>query len=129
MRRMALVGSRLSFRSINSRLSKFLRPFKEAALTAGLIVGMSSNVGHAIDRVSGHFASAEFLTITRLAALRLHGQAEFDQAARCLRKSRHIGLALCPLHDGSAQHRSRAESQYGITIGSGTTSLFWFSLY
>src|SRR5437879_5118187 len=104
MRRMALVGSRLSFRSINPRLSKFLRALKQAALTGGLIVDMGSKVGHAIDRVSGHFASAEFLTITRLAALRLHGQAEFDQAARCLRHGAfgrasrsltHLGSRVC----------------------------------
>jgi hypothetical protein len=116
-------------RPINPRLAKFFGTFKQTTLSAGLIVGMSISIGHGIDRATSHFARATSLTFIGLSAFRLHGQAEFDQAARCLRKSGLVGMVFRPLDDGRAQHRSRAKSHHGIATRSGTTPLFWFGLF
>ena len=76
---------------------KFFGAFKQTTLSAGLIVGMSSSIGHGIDRATSHFARATSLRFVGLSAFRLHGQAEFDQAACCLRKSRDVRLIFRPL--------------------------------
>jgi hypothetical protein len=55
------------------RLAKFFGAFKQTTLSAGLIVGMSSSIGHAVDRTASHFARATSLTFIGLSAFRLHG--------------------------------------------------------
>jgi hypothetical protein len=46
---MAFVGSRLSFGSINSRLSKLFRTFEQMAFPAGLFFGRGPRIGEAVD--------------------------------------------------------------------------------
>src|ERR1017187_6329911 len=47
--RMAFVGSRLSFRSINSRLSKLFWTFEQMAFPAGLFFGRCPRIGETVD--------------------------------------------------------------------------------
>jgi hypothetical protein len=63
---MAFVGSRLSFRSINSRLSKLFRTFEQMAFPAGLFFGRCPRIGEAVDggrraRETGLIAGVYFL--------------------------------------------------------------------
>jgi hypothetical protein len=85
--------------AIDAGFSKLFRSLEQAALSAGLIVWVSCGVGDIVNRVAGHFASAQFLAFFELAILCLHGQAELDQAAGRFRQRRPIGLAFCPLYD------------------------------
>jgi hypothetical protein len=57
---------------------------------------MSSNVGHAVDRVAGHFACAKFLALTGLVAFRLHGEPELDSRRVA---SESFSLSCCCLAD------------------------------
>ncbi|MBR0693448.1 hypothetical protein [Bradyrhizobium lablabi] len=47
---------------------EFFRPFKQATLAVGLIVGRCFWIGNAIDCVRRHFPSPAFLVFTRLPA-------------------------------------------------------------
>ena len=66
--------------AIDASFSKLFRPFEEAPLAAGLIIGVGCGVGHAINCSLGRFAGSKLLAVARWAS-RLHGQTQLHEPA------------------------------------------------
>ena len=71
----------LSVWPIYSDVPEFLRTFKEATLTAGLIVRTCCGIRHVVYRSTCHFARPLFLAFLGLVTFRLYGQPDLDQPA------------------------------------------------